>query len=129
MMASAAERDDFERLGSLRHVGVEMAPGRGVRDQVARAYARAQIERSVSVTVPSFAAAAAVAAATDLVATLPESLLAAHGTRLALRRVLGPVPVHGVTLSLCWHQRTHTDPAMLAFRALVRRAILGVSTG
>jgi DNA-binding transcriptional LysR family regulator len=113
------------RLGSLRHVGVEMAPGRGVRDQLARAYARAQIERTVSMTVPSFAAAAAVASATDLVATLPESLLGAQGARLALCRVQGPVPVHSVTLCSCWHERTHADPAMLAFRALVRRAILG----
>ena len=88
------------RLGSLRHVGVEMAPGRGFRDQVAAAYARARTDRAVTLTVPTFAAAAAVAAATDLVATLPVSLLAAQGTRLGLRAVEGPVPVHTVTMAL-----------------------------
>jgi DNA-binding transcriptional LysR family regulator len=116
------------RLGSLCHVAVEMAPGRGFRDPVSAAYTRAQTERAVTVTVPTFAAAAAVAAATDLVATLPLSLLELHGARLGLRRVQGPVPAHSVTMALCWHERTHTDPALLAFRALVRRAILSATT-
>lgn len=123
-----ARRLSRRRLGSLHHVAVEMAPGRGFRDAVTSAYARARTERTVSMTVPTFAAAAAVAAATDLVATLPASLLAAHGARLGLRAVEGPMPVHTVTLALCWHQRTHTDPAMAAFRALVRRAILSGAT-
>jgi DNA-binding transcriptional LysR family regulator len=112
-------------LASLRHVGVEMAPGRGFRDPIAGAYARARIDRTVTAVVPTFTAAAAVAAATDLVATLPASLLAALGTSLGLRAVEGLVPVHTVTMALCWHERTHKDPAMSEFRALVRRAILG----
>jgi len=33
------------------------------------------------------------------------------------------VPSHAVTMALCWHERTHTDPAMSAFRALVRGAL------
>jgi DNA-binding transcriptional LysR family regulator len=119
-----ARRLSRRRLGSLRHVAVEMAPGRGFRDRIASAYARARIDRIVPMAVPTFAAAAAVAAATDLVATLPASLYSAHGARLGLRTVDGPVPTHTVTMALCWHQRTHEDPAMTAFRALVRRAIL-----
>ena len=116
------------RLGSLRHVGVEMAPGRGHRDSVAAVYLRARITRTVTLKVPTFTAAAAVAAATELVATLPASLFAVHGARLGLRAVQGPVPAYTVTMSLSWHERTHTDPAMSAFRALVRRAILGGTT-
>jgi DNA-binding transcriptional LysR family regulator len=112
------------RLGSLHHVGVEMAPGRGFRDPIGAAYARAGIDRTVTLAVPTFTAAAAVAAATDLVATLPASLLAVQGPGLGLRAVKGPVPVHTVTMALCWHERTHTDPAMSQFRALVRRSIL-----
>lgn len=122
---ACARKLSRRRLDSLRHVGVEMAPGRGFRDPVSLAYARAQIERTVTLTVPTFAAAAAVAATTDFVATLPASLLEAHAGGLGLRRVQGPVPVHAVTISLSWHERTHADPAMLAFRGLVRRAILG----
>jgi DNA-binding transcriptional LysR family regulator len=116
------------RLGSLRHVAVEMAPGRGIRDSIAAAYVRARTIRTVTLRVPTFTAAAAVAAATDLVATLPATLFAAQGKRLGLRAVQGTVPAHTVTMALCWHERTHTDPAMSAFRALVRRAILGGAT-
>ena len=95
-----ARRLSRRRLGLLRHVAVEMAPGRGFRDTVTSAYARARIERIVSMAVPTFAAAAAIAAATDLVATLPASLLATHGARLGLRTVEGPLPIHTVTMEI-----------------------------
>jgi len=116
------------RLGLLRHVGVEMAPGRGFKDPIAAAYARARTHRTVAVTVPTFVAAAAVAAATELVATLPTSLFAAEGPRLGLVAVKAPVPAYAATMSLSWHERTHTDPAMSEFRALVRRAVTRVSS-
>jgi len=109
-------------LAALRHVAVEMAPGRGLRDRAGFAYARAGIPRDVAMVVPTFTAAAAVVAATDLVATLPASLVEVLGARLGLRVVRAPVPLHSVTMNLCWHDRTHADPAMIAFRDLVRRA-------
>ncbi|RKH91238.1 LysR family transcriptional regulator [Corallococcus sp. AB045] len=111
-------------LGALRHVGVEMVPGKGFRDLVGAAYARAGIRREVAMTVPSFLTAAAMVAATDLVATLPESLVAAQGARLGVRGVNAPVPAHTVKMALCWHDRTHADPAVRYFRALVRSAVL-----
>jgi DNA-binding transcriptional LysR family regulator len=107
-------------IGALQHVRVDMVPGRNARDPIAEAYARAGIERVVALTVPSFTAAAAVVAATDLVTTLPESLLAVHAT---LRAVSVPVPTRAVEIALCWHDRTDTDPAATAFRALVRTAL------
>lgn len=110
-------------LGALQHVMVQMVPGSALRDGVSVAYEQAGIPRDVVLAVPTFTAAAAVAADTDLVATLATSFLATHGFRLGLRAVKGPVPAHDVTISLCWHERTHTDPAMVAFRTLVRRAI------
>lgn len=111
------------RLALLRHVRVEMAPGRGLRDALAATYARAGIARTVAMTVPSFAAAAAVVASTELVATLPQSLVHAQGSRLGLMALAGAVPRHTVAIALCWHERTDADPAMAAFRALVRRAL------
>ncbi|RKH30408.1 LysR family transcriptional regulator [Corallococcus sp. CA041A] len=119
-----AKRLSARALGALRHVGVEMVPGKGFRDLVGAAYARAGIRREVAMTVPSFLTAAAIAAATDLVATLPESLVAAQGTRLGVRCVNAPVPAHTVKMALCWHDRTHADPAARYFRQLVRRAVL-----
>ncbi|MCY1033337.1 LysR family transcriptional regulator [Corallococcus sp. BB11-1] len=114
-------------LGTLRHVGVEMVPGKAFRDLVGAAYARAGIRREVAVTVPSFTAAAAVVASTDFVATLPGSLVAAQGTRLGVRAVNAPFPAHSVKIALCWHERTHADPAAGYLRGLVRRAVLGAA--
>jgi DNA-binding transcriptional LysR family regulator len=111
-------------LGRLRHVRVEMLPGRNLRDAIAVAYARAGVPREVVTTVPSFIAAAAVVAASDLVATVPSSLHAAQGPQLGLSVVVGRVPTHAIEMALCWHERTHADPPAAAFRALVRRAVL-----
>ena len=120
-----AGRLSRRRLDTLEHVTVQMLPGRTFRDHVSAAYESAGIRREVVLAVPTFTAAAAVAAGTDLVATLPGSFLATEGSRLGLRAVRGPAPAHDVSISLCWHERTHSDPAMIAFRALVRRAIIG----
>src|SRR6266403_1216220 len=111
-------------LGGLRHLRIDMVPGRNFRDPVAVAYARADVPREVVMTVPSFTAAAAVVAASDLVATLPASLLAVQGTQLGLRALVAPVSTPPIEMALCWHERTHADPAAVAFRALVRRAVL-----
>ncbi len=115
-----------ERLEGLAHVAVEVAPGRGLRDPVSAAYARAGVERRVALTVSSFSVAAAVAATTDLAATIPRSLYAAHGPRFRLLLATGQVPRHDVSLSLCWHERTHRDPALVELRALVAAAIRAV---
>lgn len=118
--SACARRLSAQRLSALSHVAVELAPGRGFRDPIAGAYQRAGLERQVSMTVASFAAAAAVAAASDLVATLPESLLRAQGKRLGLSPVRGPVPQHAIPIAMCWHERTHADGALAAFRDIVR---------
>lgn len=124
-----AGRLSRRRLDALQHVTVQMLPSRTFRDHVSVAYERAGIRRDVVLAVPTFTAAAAVAAGTDLVATLPASFLATRGPRLGLRAVRGPAPVHDVSISLCWHERTHADPPMVAFRALVRRAIISGGAG
>ncbi|WP_342375401.1 LysR family transcriptional regulator [Myxococcus stipitatus] len=111
-------------LGGLQHVRVDMVPGKSFRDAVAVAYARAGIPREVVMTVPSFTAAAAVVAATELVATLPESLVREQGARLAVQPVDAPYPARSVKISMCWHERTHVDPAARYFRELVRRGVL-----
>lgn len=120
-----ARRGSRATLEALGHVAVEMAPGRGLPDRTAVAWTRARLRRDVRAVVPSFAAAAAVAAATDLVATLPQPLFALLGERLGLAVVPGPSPMRAVSMHLAWHERTHADPAMVSFRDLVRRACGG----
>lgn len=109
------------RLAALRHVDVQVAPGRGNQSLSAR-YAAAGVVRDVAVVVPTFTAAAAIVADTDLVASLPASLLGVLGPRLALRRIATPLPPVAMTVNLLWHERTHQDPAARAFRDLLFEA-------
>jgi DNA-binding transcriptional LysR family regulator len=111
-------------LAALGHVEVQVAPGRGSRPLAAR-YAALGVLRAIAVVVPTFSAAAAVVAGTDLVASLPESLVTVLGPRLALRRVATPLAPITTTMNLLWHERTHHDPALRAFRDLLARAVLG----
>jgi DNA-binding transcriptional LysR family regulator len=105
-------------LAALRHVDVHIAPGRGSRD-VAAAYARRGLPRDVALAVPTFTAAAAVVAETDLVTTLPSRLLDVLANRLALRALAPPIAPITVQMRLLWHERTHHDPASVAFRDLL----------
>jgi len=109
------------QLAALRHVEVQVAPGRGSRP-LAASYAALGVARDIAVVVPTFVAAAAVVAATDHVASLPASLVEVLGARLGLRRVATPLPPVGTTVNLLWHERTHQDPALRAFRDLLTRA-------
>jgi DNA-binding transcriptional LysR family regulator len=109
-------------LAALRHVDVQVAPGRGYRE-LAAAYARLGIERDVALVVPSFSAAAALVAATDLVATLPESFVARYGNGFGVRALGNAGPRLTVAVKLAWHERTEHDPSMRAFREVVKGAI------
>ena len=97
-------------ISDLRRVQVEMLPAKS------RASATA-------VSVPSFGAAVEIVAATDLVTMLPLSFLAAKGRAFGLRAIPGAPAPRGIEISMCWHERTHRDPAAKAFRSLVRRAV------
>jgi DNA-binding transcriptional LysR family regulator len=109
-------------LATLRHVDVQVAPGKGYRD-LAGSYARLGIERDVALVVPSFTAAAAVVAASDFVATLPTSLVDLFGARLGIRPVRTPVRPLTVEIKLAWHERTDRDPALRAFRDVIASAV------
>ncbi|HZT04446.1 MAG TPA: LysR family transcriptional regulator [Steroidobacteraceae bacterium] len=117
-----AKAADARILGTLRHIAIDMVPGQALRDLAGTAYAKARITRDVAMTVPTFFAAAAVVAATDLVATVPASLLDAVGHLLRLRALPSAVTPLPITTNLCWHERTHADSAAAAFRDVVRRA-------
>lgn len=108
-------------LTSLRHVEVHVAPGKGNR-ALAAAYVAAGVTRDIAVTVPTFTAAAAIVSKTDLVASLPVSLVEVLGPRLGLRVVATPLRPVTTTIRLLWHDRTEHDPTLRAFRALIRSA-------
>jgi DNA-binding transcriptional LysR family regulator len=110
------------QLATLRHVEVQVAPGRGSRP-LAASYAALGVVRDIAVVVPTFTAAAAVVAVTDHVASLPASLVDVLGPRLGLRGVTTPLARIRTTINLLWHERTHQDPVLRAFRDLLARAV------
>jgi DNA-binding transcriptional LysR family regulator len=111
-----------KQLAALRHVEVQVAPGRG-NQGLAASYATAGVVRDVAVIAPTFTAAAAVVAGTDLVASLPASLVDVLGRRLSLRRIATPLAPTRTTISLLWHDRTDRDPALRAFREILLQQI------
>lgn len=56
-------------------------------------------------------------------ASLPDSLVSVLGPRLALRRVTTPLAPIRSTINLLWHERTHADPALSAFRELLIESV------
>ena len=112
----------------LAHVSVEMSPGQGFVELAADAYRRAGVIRDVVMTVPTFSAAVAVVAASDLVATVPENFYLAVRDALRLRTLPLPLPAFTLPTHLCWHSRTQSDPISVAFRDIIRRAVTSRTT-
>jgi DNA-binding transcriptional LysR family regulator len=106
------------QLAALRHVDVELAPGRP-NARLAAAYVALRIPRDVAVVVPTFIAAAAIVAKSELVAALPESLVEILGRRFGLRAVRAPLPPLSTPIVLSWHDRTDHDPALRLFREVL----------
>lgn len=117
----AKARVSKRTLATLEHVEVHVSPGRGSRP-LATSYSELGITRNIAVFVPTFSAAAAVVSKTDLVASLPRTLLETLGEPLGLRVVATPLRRVSATINLVWHERTDADPALAAFRALVLAA-------
>lgn len=126
-----------ERLAALRHVAVDMLPARKQPDRVTQAFTRAKLERLVAVTVPTFTAARAVVAASDLVALLPASLVRAsdgevRAVRGAASKVAPPkitIPKVTVPMAMSWHERTEQDAACKFFRHCLRHVALSPTHG
>ncbi len=118
-----ARRPTPRSTRALQHVAVEMAPGQGLRDLAGSAYQSAGVVRDIAITVPTFSAAVAVVAATDLVATVPISFYASVARAMRLTTLPLPIPPLMIATNLCWHERTHTDAAAAGFRDIVRRAV------
>jgi DNA-binding transcriptional LysR family regulator len=103
-----------ERYAAARHVAVSR-PGTltGPVDEALK-----PLSRNVVAAVGGFAAALALARASDLVATVPER----HTARLrdGLHSFPLPFPTPELPVSLLWHPRLHADPAHRWLRGCVR---------
>jgi DNA-binding transcriptional LysR family regulator len=108
------------RFSTERHVDTHIAHGRGGEGHRAaeEAFAAHGLSRDVAVTVPTFAAAAWVAATSDLVAGIPRRLAERLRATLPIRIVEAPLPLFRMPIAM-WHERTAADPAAAAFREVV----------
>ena len=104
-----------ERYAAASHV---VASRRGQPlGPVDAALAALGLERQVVAVVPGFPSALGIARASDLVALLPASYLAAQPDGCWVFDL--PVTVEGLTISQMWHPRSEADPAHRWLRQLV----------
>ena len=120
-----------DQFNTLRHIDIHVAlggPGIGHRI-VEEFFASHGLRRDIAVSVPSFAAAAAIAAKTDLVAGMPRRLARMFLRQLPLSAVALPIPPLRFRIQLIWHERTNSDEGARFFRTLVIAAVKGLPQG
>ncbi len=114
-----------QQFNMLRHIDILLSlggPGIG-HGIIEKFFARHGLQRDIAVSVPSFAAAAAIAAHTDWVAGMPRRMAAVFLRQLPLITVAMPVPAVRFRIQLVWHERTHKDAGAAFFRTLILGAV------
>jgi DNA-binding transcriptional LysR family regulator len=114
-----------DQFNTLRHIDILLAlggPGIGHRI-VEEFFASHGLHRDIAISVPSFAAAAAIAAQTDWVAGMPRRMATVFLRQMPLATVKMPVPSLSFRIQLVWHERTHSDAGARVFRSLVLAAL------
>jgi len=100
------------------------SPGPGIGHRAAEAFlAQRGLVRDVALVVPSFSAAAMMAASTDLLAGLPRRVAEVFAATLPIRILTLDGPALRFQIQLVWHERTHTDAGAQWFRDLVIGAL------
>ena len=90
------------------------------------ALARIDRTRRIGLVIPSFAVAGSVLEQTDLIAVLPERMLAAQGRRLHVFQP--PLEIEGFELMSVWTERVHQDPLHAWFRKLCHTSMQAQSS-
>ena len=104
------------RYAAARHILISR---RGLdRGPIDEALEPLGLERAIVTTVDGFAAALALARASDLVASVPERHTG--NLRAGMHSFSLPVVLPEVTISLLWHPRLDADPAHRWLRRIVR---------
>ncbi|QOV64642.1 LysR family transcriptional regulator [Kosakonia pseudosacchari] len=111
-------RPSLKQFCQLEHVIVSPEGG-GFQAATDDALAARGLTRNVVLSVPHFLFMLDALARTDLVAVLPERLVATTGT---LQVVDPPVELAGFDMLMLWHERLHRDPG----HKWLRQQILGV---
>jgi DNA-binding transcriptional LysR family regulator len=108
---------DLERFLGLGHVFITVYGTRG--GAVDDALAKKKMKRRVVAMVPSFLAAPAIVAESDLVLTMPARLAASLAPAYGLRILEPPIELGEYEVTMYWHARMQRDPAHVWLRQLV----------
>nr|WP_272491366.1 LysR family transcriptional regulator [Corallococcus exercitus] len=121
----ARDRLTKASFNALGHVDLWLALGKGgVGNRHATAFFQEHgLERRIAMVAPSFAAAAAIVASTDLAAGMPRRIAERCRTMMGLRILELPTPPMEFQMQLVWHERTHQDAGARHFRALIQEAL------
>ncbi len=95
-----------------RHIVITASEtGHAAHLETQRTLTRAIAPSNILLRVPSFIAAAVVAAQTDGVATLPANLAEIVATPLGMSVFRTPIALPRIEIGQYWHERYHRDPA------------------
>jgi DNA-binding transcriptional LysR family regulator len=109
------------RFSELEHVVVSR---RGIaRGPIDVALEAKGLSRTIAAVLPSFAAALAMAAQSEVVAIAPRRLASVFSTGAGLEVFEIPVPIPAVDVRQIWHHRLNDDPTHGWLRSCVRRAV------
>jgi DNA-binding transcriptional LysR family regulator len=103
-----------KRYAAARHLLVSLAGDlHGIADFMLE---RHGLSRHVCASVPLFFPALTTIARTELIATIPRRLAMRHANTFGLGIAEPPIDIRAFSVSLVWHRRTTTDPALKWFR-------------
>lgn len=112
---------DAELYAALDHA---LVSPRGTREGVVdEALAARGLRRRVAVVLPSFIAAVAIVADSDLVLTVPSCIAHHLRPRLQVRMLPLPLELPEYEVLQLWHERDHHDPGHRWLRGAVARAL------
>jgi DNA-binding transcriptional LysR family regulator len=113
------EEWNLQTYARLRHIQVTSSAYRNFSDALTRALSGLDVNLDVGITVSSYLATPHIVAASDLVATLPQSIATEFAHTLPLAIVSLPVDMPHISISLFWHERHQKDNAHRWLRELI----------
>ncbi|MEZ4453977.1 MAG: LysR family transcriptional regulator [Nannocystaceae bacterium] len=114
-----------EVFNACRHVDIHLVLGRGGlgHRSATQWFSERGLRREIAAIVPTFLAAAIVAAETDLLTGMPRRVAEALTASMPLTILTMPGASLRFSMQLLWHARTDADPGARAFRGLVIDAL------
>jgi DNA-binding transcriptional LysR family regulator len=117
--APASGRLTLKQFLGARHVEVALQ-GKYAIDYVDSALAPLGHRRSIALSVPQFALAAACVVGTPYITMLPASMSKGLAASLPIVVLRPPIQLPAVTILQLWHARSDADPGSLRLRQVIR---------